>query len=376
MIYLDNSASTFFKPDCVVNAVKNALDFLPANPGRSGHSLSNKGAMLVQKTRDKLCRLVNLNDGDAIFTANCTDALNLAILGGIKRGHIITTVFEHNSVLRPLYELKRQNKIEITVVSPKNGYELTAEDFTRAFRRDTVAVVAVHISNVTGAISPLFKLGELCRQHGALFIVDGAQSVGYTTVDMDRSNIDMLAIAPHKGLHATQGVGVLMVRRGVKLTPIRYGGTGTSSHDLSQPIDIPDGFETGTLPTPAIAGLCSAISWCERMDSQNKEIIKNLSDRLICGLKDIDGVTLFRPDNALNGIASFSIDGLSSDFASNILSSQYDICVRSGLHCAPLTHAFLGTQKNGLIRISLGCDNTIPQIDYTVSVIREICKKH
>ena len=159
MIYADNSASTFFKPDCVINAVTNAIRFLPANPGRSGHSLSLKGARLVENTRRKLLDYLGA-DGEVIFTANCTDALNLAILGTIERGHVITSVYEHNSVLRPLFHLKRLGRIALTVVAPKRGLTLSADDFLPAFQRDTVAVVVTHVSNVTGAISPLFKLGD------------------------------------------------------------------------------------------------------------------------------------------------------------------------------------------------------------------------
>lgn len=375
MIYADNSASTFFKPDCVINAVTNAIRFLPANPGRSGHSLSLKGARLVENTRRKLLDYLGA-DGEVIFTANCTDALNLAILGTIERGHVITSVYEHNSVLRPLFHLKRLGRIALTVVAPKRGLTLTVDDFLPAFQRDTVAVVVTHVSNVTGAISPLFKLGELCRSRGVLFIVDGAQSVGYTTVDMKKTNIDMLALAPHKGLHAVQGVGALVVRGGVKLNPIRFGGTGTSSLSLTQPTDFPDGYESGTLPTPAIAGLNSAISWCEKNDLQNKRIMQNLGEYLFEKLSAVAGVKIFQPENALHGLLSFSVPSLPSDYITEILSNEYDICARGGIHCAPLTHRFLSSEKTGLTRLSLGIDNTTTQIDYIASAIAEITKKH
>ncbi len=375
MIYADNSASTFFKPDCVINAVTTALRFLPANPGRSGHSLSIKGARLVENTRSKLLKYLGA-DGEVIFTANCTDALNLAILGAIKRGHVITSVYEHNSVLRPLFFLKQLGKISLTVVAPKRGLKLCIDDFLPAFRHDTVAVVCTHVSNVTGAISPILGLGEICKSRGVLFIVDGAQSVGYTSIDMDKMNIDLLAIAPHKGLHAIQGVGALVVKKGVQLSPIRFGGTGTSSLSLAQPTDLPDGYETGTLPTPNIAGLNSAISWSTLNDSQNKQTMQSLNAILVEKLQSVDGVKIFRCDDGLNGLLSFSIPSLSSDYVASVLSSEYDICVRAGIHCAPLAHKFLGSDKTGLTRLSLGIDNLSSQIDYIVGAIREIAKKH
>ena len=378
MIYFDNSASTIFKPREVVCAVANALRYISANPGRSGHAAAMRGAALISSARRKCAEFFGLNGDDGvIFTDNCTGALNLAILGTARRGHIVTTALEHNSVLRPLYALKSRGEVSFTVVNPCDTGAVTAGAIERAIRPDTYLVVVNHVSNVTGAIAPVTEIGRVCRRRNVLFLTDGAQSGGYVDVDMDEMNIDMLTIAPHKGLHAPQGVGVLLVGNRAKavLHPVRYGGTGTSSDELSQPADFPDGFETGTLPTPAIAGLCAAIGRCERDKRKDREIVNELSLRLRRGLKRIDGVEILSPENALSGITAFNTGDYDSGEVADILSSEYDICVRAGLHCAPLAHRYLGTLGRGAVRVSLGYDNTLREVDFFLRAVAEIAGK-
>lgn len=377
MIYFDNSASSFHKPAEVINAVKNALSFLSANPGRSGHSAAMKAANLVYSARSKCAEFLGLNDPNrVIFTDNCTGALNLAILGSVKRGgHVVTTVFEHNSVLRPLFELKRRGIISLSVAQPDCSGVITADAIERLITPKTYLVAVNHVSNVTGAIAPIHEIGKICRKHNILFSVDGAQSVGYVDFDMQGANVDMLAVAPHKGLHAPQGVGVLCVSERVVLRPVKYGGTGTASHELRQPDDMPEGFESGTLPTPAIAGLCAAIGVCRRDSFNRRRTVSELSSRLRRGLSSISGVKILSPENALSGITAFNIDGLDSESVSDVLSSDYDICVRAGLHCAPLAHEYLGTLKSGAVRVSLGYDNTAAEIDFFLKAVKEIAGK-
>lgn len=374
MVFMDNSASTFYKPDCVVNAVSNALRYLPANPGRSGHTAAMKGAALVSSARAKCAALLGLSSPDrVIFTANCSDALSLAIFGTARKGgHVVLTAFEHNSVLRPLYELKRRGVIRLSVAMPDEGGTISPEAVESLVRPETYLVVTNHVSNVTGAIAPVDAVGKMCRRRGILYLVDGAQSVGYMDIDMRRQCIDMLAVAPHKGLHAPQGVGVLAVGERAELSPVKFGGTGTSSHMLAQPTEMPDGFETGTLPTPAIAGLAAAIGWAERGKLENRQRLASLSARLRRGLAEIGRVRLLPPENALAGIVAFNIGESESELIGDILSSQYDVCVRAGLHCAPLVHEALGTIKTGAVRVSLGCDNTPAEVDYFLRAVREI----
>lgn len=378
MIYFDNSASTIYKPREVVCAAANALRFLSANPGRSGHSAAMRGAALVASARRKCAAFFGLKDCDGvIFTENCTEALNLAIFGTARRGHVMTTALEHNSVLRPLYALKSRGNVSFSVVSPGCGGAMTAEAVERAIRPDTYLVVVNHVSNVTGAIAPIAEIGRVCRRRDVLFLVDGAQSGGYVDIDMDEMNVDMLAIAPHKGLHAPQGVGALLVgdRAKAALRPILYGGTGTASDELSQPSDFPDGFEAGTLPGPAIAGLCAALCRCEREGYKDREIINELSLRLRRGLYSIDGVKILSPENALSGIVAFNVRDYDSGEVADILSSEYDICVRAGLHCAPLAHKYLGTLGRGAVRVSLGYDNTLREVDFFLRAVGEIAGK-
>ena len=375
MIYFDNSASTIYKPREVVCAVSNALGFLSANPGRSGHSAAMRSAALVASARRKCAEFFGLSGDDGvIFTENCTGALNLAIFGSARRGHVVTTALEHNSVLRPLYALKSRGEISFSVASPGSGGAVTAETVERAFRPDTFLVIVNHVSNVTGAIAPIAEIGRVCRRRGVLFLVDGAQSGGYVDIDMDEMNIDMLAIAPHKGLHAPQGAGILLVgaRAKAALRPILCGGTGTASDELSQPTDFPDGFEAGTLPTPAIAGICAALGRCEREYRRDREIMNELSVRLRRGLNTIDGVRVLSPENALSGIVAFNVRDYDSNEVADILSSEYDICVRAGLHCAPLAHKYLGTLDRGAVRVSLGYDNTLSEVDFFLRAIGEI----
>ncbi|MBO5223730.1 MAG: aminotransferase class V-fold PLP-dependent enzyme [Clostridia bacterium] len=375
MIYFDNSATTLFKPECVKNAVYSTMSCLSANPGRASHSMAIKTASLIYYARKAIADEINLNNPDRIiFTASCTDALNMAILGSMKKGHVITTAYEHNSVLRPLFSKAKEYNTEISVIEPSfNGIDV--KDIERILKRDTYMIIVNHVSNVTGQIAPLYEIGKLCKKHGILFIVDGAQSVGYHKIDVMENNIDMLAIAPHKGLHAVTGFGILALSEKVKLKHIKFGGTGTSSAEITQPLTYPEGFEVGTLPTVAISSLIPAIKWCEKNRLQNDKRIFDVSEIIINGLLTMPNVTLYTPRTLRNGIISFNVEGLSSSEACDILSSQYDICTRCGLHCAPLIHKYLGTISGGCIRVSVGCDNTYGEAEYLLDALREISRQ-
>lgn len=369
MIYFDNSASSYYKPPSVVNAMTNALKFLPANAGRSGHSEALKGAALVQKTRERMAFFVTAGDGDVVFTAGCTAALNLAIFGSVRRGgHVITTVREHNSVLRPLYELRRRGLITLSVAD-----KVTAEEIGKLVRPETYMVATNHVSNVNGEVAPVKEIGWLCREKGLIYLVDGAQSVGYLPVDMTNDNIDMLAVAPHKGLHAAQGAGALVASKRVSLRPVIFGGTGTASHELIQPSDRPDGLEAGTLPLPAIASLCAALKWADATADKNRDKIASLYSALYDGAKRVAGLEIYSPPDSPSGIFAFNVSSLAPSETADILSAEYDICVRAGLHCAPLMHEHLGLLgSGGCVRASLGCDNTPEQIDFFLRALREI----
>lgn len=372
MIYMDNSATTSFKPESVVHAAANAVKYLSANPGRSGHSASLKAGMLVYRARKKIAETIGAKPENIIFTAGCTDALNLAILGTVRRGgHVVTTAYEHNSVLRPLYALERENIITLTVVYPRKDGLIHCEDVTDAVTGETYLIAAGHISNVNGAVTHVSEIGKFAKSKGILMLCDGAQSVGYAETRVDDSSIDMLAIAPHKGLHAAMGVGILYAGDSVPLTPIRYGGTGTMSSSVYQPLDRPEGFESGTLPLPAIATLVPAVSWVNENKSELNMRIGAVTDYVLDALKKTENVTVYTP-SVHAGIAAFNIRDYSSEHVADILSAEYDIAVRSGLHCAPLAHKAMGTSRQGIVRASFGWENNFAQADMLLRAVREI----
>lgn len=374
MIYFDNSATSGVKPECVINAAVNAMKYMSANPGRSGHSLSLKAGMLVYSTRKKIAEMIgNENPERIIFTLNCTQALNLAILGSVSDGgNVVTTATEHNSVLRPLFELQKRGRITVSVVSPNERGFVSADEIQRAVTPRTYLVAVNHVSNVTGGINDIYSIGKFCRNKGIKFLVDGAQSVGYGEVNMSEQLIDMLAIAPHKGLHALQGVGVLAIDKNTDIKPILYGGTGTQSESVFQPDELPEALESGTLPTPAIAALNAAVTHNANTRNEARRKLHDLSEYLIKSLSEIKGIRLYTAPNCYNGIISFNINGITSMDASNMLSSNYDIAVRGGLHCAPLIHRHLGTLNGGIIRASLNAENTFGEAEFFVRAVREL----
>lgn len=377
MIYFDNSATTLFKPESVVNAMTCSMLRLGGNPGRSGHEVALKCGRLVHYARERCSAFFGANGGEnIIFTPSCSFALNLAISSLVMRGkHVVTTALEHNSVLRPLHALQKMRNIDITTVIPTRDGIITPELIENALKRDTCLVIINHISNVTGAIADVSRIGRICRSRGIKLLVDGAQSVGYCDIDMNEMCIDALAVAPHKGLHAAQGVGILATCGNIELSPILYGGTGTDSYSLKQPIDIPDGFEVGTLPTPAISTLIPAIEWSEKNKVKNREKLLFLSTMIREGLKDVRTIVVYSPQNAASGIFTFNINGYTSESVGDILSGEYGICVRTGLHCAPFAHKYLGTETRGAVRVSLGCDNTEEEVRFFIRAIKEIAPK-
>ncbi len=375
MIYFDNAATTFFKPpqviDCVLDSLKN-----PANANRGGHSLSVAATAKITEVRNKVARMVNLSDPlNVAFSQNCTSALNLAILGSVKRRgfHVITSVHEHNSVLRPLFELRQRGIISLSVLAPDRENRLTAQAVQNAFNKDTRLVVLSHVSNVVGFVNDVASIGDLCRRAGVTFIVDAAQSAGYTEIDMQRMKIDLLAFPAHKGLHGIQGCGCLCFNEESKPKPIIFGGTGTQSNLLLQPKDSPECFEAGTLNTPAILALGAAIDWHAENEKNNHAQIELVANTVKEGLKEIPDVHIMSLKNP-SGIVSFRIGDSSSDEISDILSEQYGIAVRSGLHCAPLCHKLLGTEKTGLVRVSVSGQNTLKEAYIFLNAIEHIAK--
>ena len=373
MIYLDNSATSGFKPECVKRAAVSCMEHLSANAGRSGHKKSVAAAMLVYRTRGKLADFVGC-DGQIAFTGSCTEALNLAILGSVVYGgHVITTVYEHNSVLRPLHELSAAGRITLSVAKPDENGRIGFDEIRRHIRGNTYLVAVTGTSNVTGARPDIDGIARGIKGSKIKLLVDGAQSIGYIPVDMKKTGIDYLAVAPHKGLHALQGVGALCMAKGVLPRPVKFGGTGTQSTSLLQPSEPPECYESGTLPLVAIASLNRALDWTEKKFDGNAAKLRTLQKRLLDSLKEIDGIDVKSGEND-SGIVAFAPKNASSEEVCDALDAKYDIAARGGLHCAPLMHKYLGTLESGIVRLSVGCDNTKSDMDETARAIREIVK--
>ncbi len=357
MIYLDNASTTNYKPPEVVNAVVECLTKYPFNPHRGG-KVSLELQQKIYDVRKKLSLLCN-NDSEnhVVFTSGCTEALNLAILGTARRGHVIASATEHNSVLRPLMQLKAKGIVDVTVVAHDHTGQITVECLQKSLRKDTYMLCVNQASNVTGKAQNLKEIGAFSRAHNLLFLCDCAQSMGYFPTDMAKNNVDLVAIAPHKGLHAMQGVGALVFNSRAIPKPIKFGGTGTESHLLTQPATLPERLESGTQPCANILSLGAGIDWWLNNHKQNIENIALCQSILLQGLKSIPNVKLYSETNK-SGIVAFNVGQIDSNVACDYLAEKYDMVLRGGLHCAPLMHEHLGTSHQGIVRASVSCVTT------------------
>ena len=355
MIYLDNASTTNKKPLCVKLAVKKALSKkYCANPGRSSHNLSINAGNVIYETRELLNNFFGGNGASNVaLTSGCTEALNLAILGTVKKGgNVVYTTNEHNSVARPLEQLKKSKKITTTLVKTNASGEVEPKDIENAITDKTYLVIVNHTSNVTGATSNISKIGEICKRKGVMLLVDGAQSAGHKNIDMQRDGISMFAVAGHKGLLACQGVGALLFTDNVEIKPQKFGGTGTNSEQLLPPIVYPDSLEAGTSPTPAIFSILAGTKYVKKHFKKINTKIENLTGYLLDELYKRKNLKIFTLKNCKNGVVSFKVLGIEPSDVVNYF-NQHKICVRAGLHCAPLCHKQLETIQGGTIRVSI-----------------------
>lgn len=373
MIYFDNAATGGFKPSAVVDNVNTVIKYLSANPGRSGHRLSLTGAKIVYGCREVIAKDVNTTEEKIIFTKNCTEGLNTAIFGSLKiGGHVITTVYEHNSVLRPLSYLQSKDLIKLDIVSPKSDDIVSAIE--EKITPETYLIVTTAASNVTGKTLPVKKIGALSKEKGILYLVDMAQSGGHIKFDMEKDGISYASFAGHKGLYGIMGSGVLAINKNCDLSPFIMGGTGNESFNLNQPLCYPERLESGTLNLPAIASLSEGAKYAFINRENFSKSLLNMTDYVIEELKKIENVKVYSEKNVC-GIVAFSLTDASSENVADILNKDYDIAVRGGLHCAPLMHAYLGTDKTGLIRVSLAPQNSSREIYTFLRAIKEIVKR-
>ncbi len=375
MIYFDNSASTLVKPKNVQRAVLNSLNIFSANPGRSGHKQAIKTASEIEKTRLLVSNHVGTSPENVVFTLNCTDALNMAIFGTHRKGgHVVCTINEHNSVLRPLEHLKEIDpEFSYSVAGQSGKLGVVWEDIEKCITDKTYLVICNHISNVNGDIADIDSIGAKLKEKAILFLVDGAQGGGHVIYDMQKQNINILALAPHKGFYSPQGVGCLCLNGEFDINPYRFGGTGTNSLALSMPQSLPERLEAGTLNTPAILGFCEGINFVEENFCQIQSKLEDLTTYLHYELSKLPVEIYTKTENTF-GVFAFNIKDVGSADVANYLDERWNICVRSGLHCAPLKHKALGTATFGAVRVSLSYFNTYQEIEKLVFAIKILLK--
>jgi len=379
-IFLDNGATSFPKPEEVYTFMDRFYRNFGVNPGRSGYDLCMESGELVEKTRKLLAEFFNGKDPNRLcFSYNSTDALNLIINGMLKQGdHAITTTNEHNSVLRPLYHLYKYNGVEVDYIPFDGKGFVDPEDFPKKFKKNTKLVIVNHASNVIGTIQPIKEIGRYCRERGIPFAIDASQSAGKISVDVEESNVDMLAFTGHKSLLGPTGIGGLYVREGIEIRHTRAGGTGVRSAVRTHLSEYPYRLEYGTLNILGVAGLYAGVNWIKKKGlSTIHEQEMKLTCKLRDALKDIEGVTLYCQDDLTNHISIFlfNIDGLEAINTGTILDVDYNIACRTGLHCAPLVHEQLGTDKiHGAVRFGIGPFNTEEEINTAIEAVREIVK--
>lgn len=382
-IYLDNAATSWPKPESVYAAIEHAQRVIGAPAGRGAYKQAVESQRLVEQTRGLVANLIGARHRRSVaFTFNGTDSLSTALFGLLKQGdHVVTSVVEHNSVLRPLKHLESNQLIEVTYVGCDEAGLVNEDDLIAAVRPNTRLVCLIHVSNVTGTIQPIETTKARLIETGneqALFLVDAAQSLGHIPIDVQAIGVDLLAAAGHKGILGPLGTGVLYVRDEVAeaVQPLRYGGTGTDGSIEFQPTNTPDKFESGNLNVPGIAGVNAGIKFLNSDEGKAAHgQLAMLSKFLLDGILSLDRVSLQGSPSAKNriGVFSISIEGLDCHEASSILDSNWSVQTRSGLHCAPLLHRSLGTAElNGTVRLSLGPFNTRQHIETAIDAISQL----
>ena len=377
MIYLDNAATTLRKPEAVARAVAEALCSM-GNAGRGGHEAALGVSRVIFDTRRKLAKLFHGESPKQIaFTANSTESLNMAVKGILSPGdHVITTQLEHNSVLRPLYEMEKQG-VELTILPANREGCLRMEDFGQAVRANTKAVFCTHGSNVTGNLVDIHGVGETARRHGILFCVDASQTAGVFPIDVQEMKIDILCFTGHKGLLGPQGTGGMYVGKGVTVRPLKTGGSGVLTYEREHPSQMPAALEAGTLNGHGLAGLNGALDYIKETGIHRiREKELDLMWQFYEGVRQIPGVKIYGDFRRRQRcpVVSLNIRDYDSSVVSDELFVTYGIATRSGAHCAPLMHQALGTVAQGAVRFSFSHYNTEEEVDMAVGAVKEIAR--
>jgi cysteine desulfurase / selenocysteine lyase len=379
VIYLDNAATSWPKPDCVYQAMENCMRYAGANPGRGGHRMALDAGRILYDCRDALAELFHIEDPNQIaFMLNATDAINTALFGFLEPGdHVVTTGMEHNAIARPLRCLERMG-VGLSIIPVNSHGEVNIQDIKAACSPATKLIALGHASNVTGTIVPIEEIGKIAREKGARFLVDAAQTAGVEDIDVDAMDIDFLAFTGHKSLMGPQGTGGLWVREEINLKPMRWGGTGSNSESDLMPDLMPDKLESGTPNTVGIAGLGAGVRFIlEKGLGKIRQHERELTRQLVEGLAETSSVIVYGPNdlNKQAAVVSFTIAEMDTGQVGYLLDRQYDIATRTGLHCAPWAHASIGTLRTGTVRASFGYFNTGEDVENILAAVRRIVGK-
>lgn len=377
MIYLDNAATTMHKPQTVIDAVTQAMCSL-GNAGRGATSGALDAARTIHACRAKLARLLGCPRADHVcFTPNSTAALNTAINGVVRPGdHVVTTVLEHNSVLRPLNRLAAEQGVTVEHAGCDTNGVLDYDELERLVTPGTRAVVVTHASNVTGNAVDIARVAALAHAAGALVIVDASQSAGTAHIDMRAMGLDVVCLTGHKGLMGPQGTGGLAVAEDVDVVPWAMGGTGVHSFDTLQPMEWPTRLEAGTLNGHGVAGLSAGLDFIEAQGGVEAIATheRALADRFLAGVREIPEIKLYGAfdQSARSAIVSLNVGNIDSAEISDALMQGWGIATRPGAHCAPLMHCALGTERQGVVRFSFGYFNTAEEVDMAIDALRNL----
>lgn len=380
MLYFDNAATTWPKPAEVKNAVLSAMLYYGANPGRSGHKMAMETAERVFECRERAAALFGCSEPEnVVFTKNCTESLNIALKSAAAGGHCIISDLEHNSVLRPLYDMQLHGEAAFSVAEVDlHNDERTLANFEHAMRSDTKAIALTGASNVFGIKPPVLKIAKLAHEYGALFILDAAQTAGAEKYNMERDGIDILCAPGHKGLFGPMGTGILAAQRPEVLHPLLFGGTGSFSLDFAQPPDMPESLESGTINVPGICGLSAGI---EKVAAEGESAIARremqLAQMIYAELSSMKNVTLFTElptEQNSSAVISFVIGDLTGEQTAAALAAR-GAATRGGFHCSALAHRKMGTENRGTCRISVGAMNTFDEALKLIRVIYSAAKE-
>ena len=378
MIYFDNAATTMRKPEVVVQAVTEAMCTM-GNAGRGVHDAALDASRIIFDTRMRLAEFFHAESPTQIvFTMNSTESLNIAIKGILEAGdHVITTALEHNSVLRPLYEMEEKG-VELTIFPSDKQGRICYEDFEKHIKANTRAIICTHGSNLTGNLVDIDRVGAIAKAHGILFVVDASQTAGVFPIDVQEMNIDILCFTGHKGLLGPQGTGGMYVREGLKVKPLLSGGSGVQTYSKNHPAQMPTALEAGTLNAHGLAGLRAAIGY---LQSIGIDTIRKKEQELMWyfygQVKEIPGVKIYGDFSQQErcAIVTLNLWEYDSSEVSDALFMNYGISTRPGAHCAPLMHQALGTVEQGAVRFSFSHYNTKEEVDQVVEALRELASE-